>query len=187
MGVVVSILGPFVALAGVWLGGWRTARSTRHAANQDQRRRALADLRQVYSSYLTACRRFADHVKHPANKVEVVRSTDASLAVPLLNAEGAALRQAIEVAAADLLLTAQSSAAVEQARLLRSKSISLAIARAHSDSGIIPASDIHAFRTAEQAYVDAARLDLGMPMMDVAMWGGPHDLPHPPDGDEQGA
>jgi hypothetical protein len=173
MELLVSTLGPFAALVGVWLGGWLTSRSARQAMDAEQRRRSMEDLRRAYSAYLTACRQFADYLKQPANKVEVVRSLDGVLEVPLLSPEGAALRQAVEAASADLLLMARSPTVVEQARVLRIGVIKLAIARAVSPDGIIADRDVTVFRTAEQAYVNAVREDMGMPPMDVSLWTTP--------------
>jgi hypothetical protein len=135
----------------------------------------LEDLRAADSAYLTACRQFVDYLKQPANKVDAVRSTSGDLEVPVLNSDGAALRQAVEAASADLLLLARSQAIVEQARLLRVAMLRVSTARAASADGIIPGPNLVAFRHAEQAYLNAVRTELGLPPIDVTLWANPSE------------
>ena len=92
-------------------------------------------------AHVPTCRQLVDHLKQPANKVELVRSIDGVLEVPLLNPDGAALRQAVEAASAELLLTARSPVIVEKARLLRAATIRFSIARRRTADGIIPEDD----------------------------------------------
>jgi hypothetical protein len=172
-----AILGPLVALVGVWLGGWLTSRSVRQAAEIEQQRRSHEELRRVYSTYLAVCRQFVDHLKRPANKVRLARSTDGAIEVPLLSREGRALRQAVEAASADMLLMAHSSIILERARLLRVAAIRFAVGRARSSDGFVPEDDRVAFLDAEQEFVNAVRTDLGMSTMDVSLWTNPIGIP----------
>jgi hypothetical protein len=55
-----------------------------------------------------------------------------------------------------------------------------AIARAGAPDGIVPDQDVVAFKAAEQAYVNAVRLDLGMSTMDVSLWTSPPETSRGP-------
>jgi hypothetical protein len=176
MDVFVAVLGPLVALTGVWLGSWLTLRNARQAAKAEQLHRERENRRSVYSRYLTACRQFVDYLKQPSNRIDVVRSTDNVLVVPLLAGDGAALRQAVEAASADLLMATHSPEVVEKARELRLAILRFAIDRTDSADGIIPEPTFLTFQSAEQHYLDAARSDLGMTPIDVPLWSTPPEL-----------
>jgi hypothetical protein len=57
----------------------------------------------------------------------------------------------------------------ERARELRVAILRFAIHRANSTDGIIPEPSFRTFQPAEQAFLDAARCDLGMSAIDVAL------------------
>jgi hypothetical protein len=96
-----------------------TLRNARQAALAEQQQREHENLRSVYSGYLTACRQFVDYLKQPANRVDMVRSADGRIVVPVLPNDGAMLRQAVEAASADLLLATGSQEILEKGRELR--------------------------------------------------------------------
>lgn len=176
MNAFVAVLSPLVALIGVWLGSWLTLRNARQSAQAERRHREREELRRAYSRYLTACRQFVDYLKQPANQVDVVRSPDGQLVVPMFSGDGAALRQAVEAASADLLMVTSSLDVAERARELRVAVLRFAIDRANSTDGIIPESSFRTFQPAEQAFLDAARSDLDMSAIDVALWSTPPEL-----------
>ncbi|GAA3215810.1 hypothetical protein ACFO1B_14825 [Dactylosporangium siamense] len=176
MNAFVAVMGPLVALIGVWLGSWLTLRNERQKAQAEQRHREREELRRAYSRYLTACRQFVDYLKQPANPVDVIRSPDGRLVVPKLSGDGAALRQAVEAASADLLMVTSSPDVAEQARELRVAVLRFAIDRANSPDGIVPDLSFRTFQPSEQAFLNAARRDLGMAAIDVALWSTPPEL-----------
>jgi hypothetical protein len=157
-----ALSGPFIALAGVWLGSWLSSRGQERIREREDRQRYREAARAACGEYLTAARQFDQYVKLPSTRIAAIPHPTGTHPIPLMDERGEPYQHALEAASAGLLFVAVSPDVVERAGQLRLALMRLAAARVDRPAGTIPDEPVLEVLVAEQAFVDAARRDLGL-------------------------
>src|SRR5687768_10788170 len=86
MDLVALIMGPVVALAGVWLGGWITSRDQARLRDREERRHEREELRAACRAYLAAARQFDQYLKDPRTVIGIVPNPAGAHPIPIFDA-----------------------------------------------------------------------------------------------------
>ena len=170
MNLAALIVGPIVALAGVWLGGWITSRGQERLRDREERRHERDELRVACRAYLAAARQFDQYLKDPRTVIDTVANPGAPHPIPIFDARAEPYNQTLEACSASLLFAAASVETINQATRLRTALVRLAVARAeHPGPGRIPNEPVLAVLAAERDFMNAARRDLGLAPMEAML------------------
>jgi hypothetical protein len=168
MSSVVLVLGPFVALLGVLLGGVLSSRTQRETWRREQDRREREAIRSACAGYVAATRRFISYVRDRNTKIAVVSDPERGGGRTHV-LEDLSYHLEVENASAELLLVVRTVETVRHARNLRRTLSQLALARAERPGSALP-EELSATRTAEIAFINAARAELGVPALDRGLY-----------------
>lgn len=168
MTTVALILGPLAALIGVWLGGVLARRTQREGWQRDHDRQERESVRRACSAYVAAARRFTAHVKDVNTEITVVPNPE--WGEPIHVVKDPTFHLELETASADVLLVVRTVETVQCARNLRNALNALALARADRPGAALPLERLAEIRSAEIAFINAARAELGAPGLTVGLY-----------------
>jgi hypothetical protein len=158
------MLGPVAALLGVVLGGLLTSRSQMQRWQREEDHKEREAIRTACAGYVAAARRYAGYIKNVNARVTVVPgNTPDDARIHAL--DDPALLMDLETASASVLLAVRSSTTVTCARDVRRVLADLAVARADRPGTGLPDELLATLRAAEAAFINAARVELGVPAL----------------------
>jgi hypothetical protein len=167
-------LGPVAALLGVAVGGLLSFRSQDRAWRREDLQRLRNDRQQAYARMAAAAREYRSYAMRRDAVIEIVSHPDGVRLIPLFGNDGTHFKQALESAYAELKLVAVDQEIVGTAAMLARMMRRCAVARVLHDGGLVGEKIDTAIWTAERAFIDTARRELGLG--DLHGPGAPFDL-----------
>jgi hypothetical protein len=159
-------LSPLVALLGVLLGGFLSARSQTRTWKLEETRRWRESRLAAHSDFVAAVREFRTYVLRPDVRIGAVALADGVRIAPSLEGEGTTKYQMVEAMLARVKMIVRDQATLDAALLHLRVARRFAAARAvYGLDKIPPDIDVRLFTT-EIGFLNAARTELGLP--DVA-------------------
>jgi len=153
-----------VALLGVVLGGWLTAR------NQDRtwRREHASQWRDIrlsaYSDFVSAYRQFVAFAMEPGAKITAKPNPrNASKILPFFDEQGRPYKERLEAAAVRVLVVSESSDTMRTSNDVVEGVRRIAAARATHSETDVPDDVFASFFSAQTAFLSAVRRDLDLP------------------------
>jgi hypothetical protein len=153
-------------LLGVALGGWLTI------WNQDriwkrEHARQWRDIRlSAYQDFLSAYREYLAFAQDPNSKITAVpHPRRADELMPFFDASGTPYKEKLEATRMNVSLVSQAQETRDALFMLMSRVRAIAAARASQTPGEIPEESYRNLFAAHNAFVGAARNELGLPLM----------------------
>jgi hypothetical protein len=155
-----------VTLLAVALGGWLTVWNQDRIWRRDHARQ-WRDIRlSAYQDFLSAYRRYLAFAQDPAARITAVphpRRTDELM--PYFDADGLPYKEDLEAARMSVSLVSERPETRDALFLLMRRVRAIAAARARQSPGEIPEDSYLSLFAAHNAFVSAARKELGLPEM----------------------
>ena len=157
-----------LTLVGVWLGGFLSSRAQDRTWKREQSQLSRDVRRAVYSRLVATVRQYRSYVVGPHAQVDVWLWDDPGgrRLAPGIGADGATYQEAMEASFTEVLMVAEDQETIDRAHFLTGMARRTAVARAIYGSDQIPNNVDGALFVAERSFIECARRDLGLPVMD---------------------
>ncbi|MFC0104921.1 hypothetical protein [Kibdelosporangium aridum] len=166
MSIIGNVITAVVALLGVVIGGWLTVRNQERSWQREHSRQ-WRDIRlAAYNEFLAACRQYIAFTLEPTAKITAVpHPREPGQMMPFFDEAGRPYKEKLESAFTAVRLVSELPDTVRTVVTVVNRARQIAAARATHSEADLPSEPFKVLWSAEQEFLIAARLELGLSAM----------------------